>query len=279
MNRKSFNELLRKPAMMISLGIFLLIIISCIIFPLIGYDDYATLDLEHQYAPVSIQYPFSTDNLGRNLFNRIMYGGRYTLGLSLLATVLTMTFGTVIGMISGYKGGLMDEIITSIAHVVSSIPYLLIVIMVEVMLGWGKGYYALAVAITNLPAVIQVVRASTLKISNLGFIEASRIGGKSDFYILSRHIFRNIYSTVLVQFCSTYGKSIVACSILGYLEIGISSPTPEWGRMVADYFHLIQSHGYLVIIPCVFISISVLCMTIMSHELRDALDPKEASHE
>ena len=93
------------------------------------------------------------------------------------------------------------------------------------------------------------------------------------------HLLRNIYSTVLVQFCASYAASIVACSVLGYLEIGISSPTPEWGRMVADNFHLITTRGYLVFIPCLFISVSVLCVTMISHGLRDALDPKEYQHD
>ena len=146
-------------------------------------------------------------------------------------------------------------------------------------LGWGKGYFSLAIAIARMPSVIQTIRAAVLSVREKEFISAAKVLGKSDWYIITRHVMRNIYSTILVQFCSTYGASIVACSVLGYLEIGISSPVPEWGRMVADYFHLIQSRGHLVSIPCLFISVSVLCITMITHGLRDALDPKEYQHE
>ncbi|MBR3351956.1 MAG: ABC transporter permease [Erysipelotrichaceae bacterium] len=262
-----------------ALIIFTLLLLSCVVFPLLGYSDYESLHLDQQYAPISLQHPFSTDNLGRDFFTRMMVGGRYTLGLSLVSTVLAVLFGTVIGTLSAYKGGLLDRIVVSLCEALSAVPYILIVIIIEVALGWGKGYFSLAIAIASMPSVIQTIRAAVLSVREKEFISAAKVLGKSDWYIITRHVMRNVYSTILVQFCSTYGASIVACSVLGYLEIGISSPVPEWGRMVADYFHLIQSRGHLVSIPCLFISVSVLCITMITHGLRDALDPKEYQHE
>ena len=190
-----------------------------------------------------------------------------------------MVFGTLIALISAYRGGWLDQAVVGVSQAISAVPYVLIVIIIEVSLGWGKGYYALAVGLANMPAVIAAVRAAVLKVRQREFISAARVAGKSDLYIVIFHVLRNIYSTVLVQFCASYAASIVACSVLGYLEIGISSPTPEWGRMVADNFHLITTRGYLVFIPCLFISVSVLCVTMISHGLRDALDPKEYQHD
>ena len=273
------KRFVRNKTAMTALIIFLVLVLSCVIFPLLGYNDYAELHLESQYAPVSLRHPFSTDNLGRDVFSRIVIGGRYTLGLSFVATFVALFFGTLIAVISAYKGGWLDQAVTGISQAVSAVPYVLIVIIMEVSLGWGKGYYSLAVGIANMPAVIARVRAAVLKVRQREFISAARVAGKSDFHIVIFHVLRNIYSTVLVQFCASYAASIVACSVLGYLEIGISSPTPEWGRMVADNFHLITTRGYLVFIPCLFISVSVLCVTMISHGLRDALDPKEYQHD
>ena len=279
MFRRALRRFLRNKTAMTALIIFLLLVLSCFIFPLLGYTDYSQLHLESQYAPISWEHPFSTDNLGRDVFTRIVIGGRYTLGLSFIATAVSLVFGTLIAVISAYRGGWPDQAVVAVSQAISAVPYVLIVIIVEVSLGWGKGYYALAVGLANMPQVIAAVRAAVLKVRQREFISAARVAGKSDLYIVVFHVLRNIYSTVLVQFCANYAASIVACSVLGYLEIGISSPTPEWGRMVADNFHLITTRGYLVFIPCLFISVSVLCVTMISHGLRDALDPKEYQHD
>ena len=279
MFRRALRRFVHNKTAMTALIIFLLLVTSCIVFPLLGFTDYSELHLESQYAPVSWRHPFSTDNLGRDVFTRIVIGGRYTLGLSFIATAVAVVFGTLIALISAYRGGWLDQAVVGVSQAISAVPYVLIVIIIEVSLGWGKGYYALAVGLANMPAVIAAVRAAVLKVRQREFISAARVAGKSDLYIVIFHVLRNIYSTVLVQFCASYAASIVACSVLGYLEIGISSPTPEWGRMVADNFHLITTRRYLVFIPCLFISVSVLCVTMISHGLRDALDPKEYQHD
>ena len=204
-------------------------------------------------------------------------------GEALVVSQFTLMASTKKGARPSYLGAAGHEkavpLYEKFCEALSAVPYILIVIIIEVALGWGKGYFSLAIAIARMPSVIQTIRASVLSVREKEFISAAKVLGKSDWYIITRHVMRNIYSTILVQFCSTYGASIVACSVLGYLEIGISSPVPEWGRMVADYFHLIQSRGHLVSIPCLFISVSVLCITMITHGLRDALDPKEYQHE
>ena len=279
MFKRAVRRFVRNRTAMIALIIFVMMVLSCFIFPLLGYNDFESLHLESQYAPVSLRHPFSTDNLGRDLFTRIVIGGRYTLGLSFIATIIAVVFGVAIGTWAAYQGGWLDNFTSGLTQAVSAIPYVLTAIILEVSLGWGQGWFSLAIALANMPAVIQSVRAAVLKVRQQEFISAARVAGKSDLFIITKHVLRNIYSTVIVRFCSTYAASIVACSVLGYLEVGISSPAPEWGRMVADYFHLIQTRGFLVFIPCLFISRSVLCVTMISHGLRDALDPKEYQHE
>lgn len=279
MYRRAVKRFMKNRAAMIALIIFVIMLAGCIIFPMLGYNDFSSLDLTSQYAPVSLAHPFRTDHLGRDMFSRMMVGGRYTLGLSFVSTVIALTIGTLLGILAGYKGGWLDQLIVRITEAVSAIPYILIVIIMEVSLGWGQGYFSIAVGIAGIPAVCRNVRAAVLQVRHQEFIAASKALGKNDGYIIFRHILHNIYATVLVQLCSTYNSSIVACSILGYLEVGISSPTPEWGRMVADYFHLIQVRPFLVMTPCIFISLSVLCITMIAHGLRDALDPKEYQHE
>ncbi len=279
MFRRALRRFAHNRTAFTALIIVVLLALCCWIIPLIGFDDYASLHLDQQYAPVSLMHPFSTDHLGRDMFSRIFFGGRYTLGLSFLAAFVSLAIGVPLGMSAGYFGGWFDQIVSRLSESLSAVPYVLIAIIMEVSLGWGKGYFALAVAISNTPAVVRNIRAAVLRVRNEQFIAASRLAGKSDLHIIFRHVLRNVYSAVLVQACTCYGASIVSCSILGYLEIGISSPTPEWGRMVADYFHLIQVRPFLVALPCLFVSLSVLCVTLVAQGLRDALDPKEYQHE
>ena len=279
MYRRSLRRFINNKAAFAALIIMLVVAVLCIVLPAIGFNDYSSLHLDQQYAPVSAAHPFSTDHLGRDMFCRIFFGGRYTLGLSFLASLLTLMVSIPIGMMAGYHGGWLDQLVSRLSEALSAVPYVLLAIILEVSLGWGKGYFALAVAISNMPAVVRNVRSAVLQVRNQEFISASRILGKSNAYIIFHHVLRNIYSVILVQACTCYANSIVSCSILGYLEIGISSPSPEWGRMVADYFHLIQVRPFLVLLPCLFISLSVLCVTMIAQGARDALDPKEYQHE
>jgi len=157
MFRRAMKRFLHNRVALAALIIFTLLLLSCVVFPLLGYSDYESLHLDQQYAPISLQHPFSTDNLGRDFFTRMMVGGRYTLGLSLVSTILAVLFGTVIGTLSAYKGGLLDRIVVSLCEALSAVPYILIVIIIEVALGWGKGYFSLAIAIARMPSVIQTI--------------------------------------------------------------------------------------------------------------------------
>lgn len=279
MNRRALQRFLHDRAAVVSLIVFALILLACLGMPVLGYSDYVSLDIGNHYAPVSLTHPFSTDNLGRDVFTRVMIGGRYTLGLSFLSTLITITCGTLLGILAGYCGGKTDSILMRISEAISAIPYILLVIFFEVSLGWGKGWFFLAIAFAQIPAILRTIRSAVLKIRFREYIEAARAIGKSTPYILFHHVLHNISTAILVQACSSYASAIISCSILGYLEFGISFPTPEWGRMVADYFHLVQSHGFLVVIPCVFISLSVLTVTLIGNGLRDAFDIRGGSHD
>ena len=209
MFKRALKRFVRNRTALISLVIFCLIILSCLIFPLLGFNDYSSLHLDQQYAPFSLQHPFSTDNLGRDMFTRMMVGGRYTLGLSLLSTCLAVTCGTLLGMFSAYLGGVFDKAVVSVCEAVSAVPYILIVIIMEVSLGWGQGYFSLAVAIARIPSVTQTVRSSVLKLRDAEFISAAKVLGKSNWHIITRHVLRNVYSTILVRFSSTYAAGSI----------------------------------------------------------------------
>lgn len=279
MRSQALKRFLHNIPAVISLIVFLLIILSCLFIPYFGFNDYVSLDIPNHFAPFSLSHPFSTDHLGRDLFTRVLIGGRYTLGLSFLAVVIAMTLGTVLGILSGYLGGKFDAAVMRISEAISAIPYILIVIFFEVSFGWGQGWFFLAIAFASLPSCTRTIRSAVLKIRTREYIEASEALGKSTAYILTHHVLHNISSAILVQTCSAYASAIISCSILGYLEFGISFPIPEWGRMVADYFHLIQSHSFLVVIPCVFITLSVISVTLIGSGVRDALDVQGGSHE
>ena len=275
MNRKAWRKFFRNKVSILALAVFLLIVGCCIFVPMLGFSDYYTLDVPNHHAPFTLEHPFGTDHLGRDLLSRMMIGGRYTLGLSFLATVLAIFFGVFFGILAGYKGGKTDSLIIRISEILTSIPYLLFVIIVEVFLGFGKGYFFLAVAIVSLPSVTRTIRNAVLKIRYSEYIEASITMGRSDDYILTHHVLRSILPVILLQITSTYASSIMACTILGYLDFGMAYPVPEWGRIVAEYYSKIYTHMSWCILPCVFIAASVLSVHLIGNGIRDVQDIRE----
>lgn len=273
-SNRAFKRFIKNKVAVISFIIFMIIVLACLIMPELGFNDYETLNLAEHFAPFSLKHPLSTDHLGRDMFTRILVGGRYTLGLSFAAAIISLTIGSILGIIAGYRGGIFDTLCMRISEAVSAIPYILIVIAFEVALGWGKGYFYLAIAFAQIPSTLRTIRNAVIKIRFKEFIEASKALGKSDLYILIHHVIRNVSSSILVQGCVNFASAIVGCAILGYLEFGVKFPTPEWGLMVADYYPMIMSRPYLAIIPSTFITICVLTVTLTGNGLRDALDVK-----
>ena len=255
--------------------VFLLICLACIFAPFITKWTYYEMNTDNVVQSPSATHILGTDNLGRDVYSRILYGGRMTLRITFMSTILALVVGSVLGLLAGYFGGWLDFIISPLLDVFASIPVLLLVIVCEAVLGWGRGNFMYALAVAAIPQFARLVRASVMNILGHEFIEAAHALGVSHFGIISRHILHNIAPPLIIRFTSALAEALLTCTIMGYLGIVVSPPTPEWGFMVFAARSYMRANPQLMIIPCAVIAICVLSISLFGDGLRDALDPKD----
>lgn len=237
------------------------------------YNPYKP-SLSEALMPPSLTHLLGTDWLGRDILSRIMAGGKYTLGLALIAVIIGATIGTFLGLVSGYYLGFVGIIIQRIMEVFLILPTLIVATLFAAVLGTGLLSTLLAVAIPTVPVYAKLVHSAVLRVRNEEYIEASKLLGKSSFFIMFNHILPNILHISIVQTTYYMGTAILTVSALGFLGLGVPSPTPEWGTIVGDAKNYIFSYPYVVFIPGIFIAIIVIAFNILGDGLREALDPK-----
>jgi ABC-type dipeptide/oligopeptide/nickel transport system permease subunit len=256
------------------LAIFLFICLSCALAPLLTKYDYSSIDASNRLLKPSPTHLLGTDNLGRDLLTRILYGGRMTLRITFTSTVIALLFGSVIGLAAGYFGGKADFIISPVLDILAAIPVILLALVFEAMLSWGNGNFMYAIAIAAIPQFARLVRVSVINIMGSEYIEASRALGVGHLGVIFRHILHNVAPALIVRFTSALAEAMLTCTVLGYLSIGINPPTPEWGNIVYLSKNFIRLAPQLMIIPCVVISLTVISISLVGDGLRDAMDPR-----
>ncbi|MBQ6452004.1 MAG: ABC transporter permease [Solobacterium sp.] len=270
--RRRLRYFMRQPLYVCALVIFLFIALACILAPLLAKENYNLVDVYHGMEPPSAEHIFGTDRLGRDHFSRILFAGRVTLGYSLTATLIALGLGLVLGVISGYFGGMADTVIMRITEVLSAVPYFLLVIVFEIMLGFGEGNFKYAMGIAAAPAIIHLVRAETLNVVGSEYIEAARALGFSDLTIILRHVINNIMNSLVLHATGTYADAMLTCSILGYLGIGFVPPQADLGTLIAGGYGDLRVNPHLSLIPCAVIMLSVLSVNLIGNGIRDALE-------
>jgi len=220
------------------------------------------------------QYPFGTDNQGRNVFYRVIYGTRYSLAIGLGSVAVGLVFGVVAGAYAGYKGGRVDDIILRCSDVLASIPGMLLGMVIVTVLGTSVRNLIIAVGVQCVPQFLRITRASVLTIRDNEFVEAAKAIGFSDTRILFTQVLPNGLSPVIVLISTTLGTVIILAASLSYLGFGVPVPHPEWGAMISSSRDFIRSQPYLITFPGLFIMITVLAFNLVGDGLRDALDPK-----
>ena len=222
----------------------------------------------------SLEHPLGTDDLGRDHLSRVIFGGRVSLNMCFAVVFLSMLVGGILGLLAGFMGGWVDHLICRFVDVLMSLPSLLLALVVVAILGPGLLNAIFAVHIIVLPAFIRIVRISVMEEKTKLYIQSLRALGVSPFRILFLHIVPNILPPFIVQ--STLGLSdgILNIAALGFLGLGVESPTPEWGSMLSDGRAYIETAPSLVLIPGFCILIVVLCFNFLGDILRDKMDPK-----
>ncbi len=262
------------PGAIIGLIIVGLIIVTALAAYLIFPPDYPLAqDLANQAAHPSFHHLMGTDKLGRDIFARVIYGSQISVRIGFLAVGLAITFGTVIGVVSGYAGGKVDMVLMAAMDLMLAFPSIILAIGITTILGPSINNLMIAVGIVYIPQYARLARASVLSVKNLEYIEAARALGALVPTILWRHILPNILAPLLVQATLGIATATLEAAGLSYLGLGARPPSPEWGAMLNDARDYWLSAPWALIFPGLAITTMVLGFNLLGDGLRDALDP------
>jgi len=258
----------------VSLLIILIVVAVAIIAPVIAPFDPISQDRAAFLAAPNAQHVMGTDDLGRDVFSRLVYGSRISLLVGISTVVISIVLGTLIGMISGYFGGIVDMIIQRIMDAIMSIPALILALFIAALLGPAIQNVIIALVIIEIPRFARIVRGEMLRIRESNYVEASRSIGAGSFRIILKHGLPNMMAPIIVMASLAFGQTIIAEASLSFLGIGTPPPNPSWGLMLSDASRYMESAPWLVLFPGLALSILVLAFNLLGDALRDFLDPK-----
>lgn len=272
---EAFKRLLRNKAAIIGGIIFLCVVMVAVFADVIAPYGYEEQSLQEQYLPpFSENHIFGTDNLGRDIFSRVVYGARISLSVGIVSVAIAMVAGIIIGIFSGYCGGIVDNILMRLMDILLAIPAILLAICISASLGSGLLNLMIAVGISTVPTYARIARASVMMTKGEDFIEAARATGAGHIRLVIKYISPNIVAPLVVQATLGVAVAIISTAALGFLGLGIQPPQSEWGTMLASTRNYMLSYPYLCVFPGLAIAITILSLNLLGDGLRDALDPK-----
>lgn len=255
--------------------ILILVILSLTSNILFDYEkDIVEFHTKERLQGPSSEHLFGTDNYGRDIFKRIIYGTKYSIAIGFVAVMIALAGGVFLGAIAGYYGGFLEDIIMRICDIMSSIPTILLGIVIVSAIGGSVGSLMIAIGIAAISGFARITRASILTIKNQEYIESARAMGLSDLRIIFGHVLPNCLSPIIVQTTLKIGNAVVSASSLSFLGMGVPSPKPEWGTMLSAGREFLRKSSYMTLFPGLAIMITVLAFNLVGDGLRDALDPK-----
>lgn len=261
-----------------ALSIVILLVMIALGAPLVSmYVTHVSPDKQNllrSLRPASTQYLLGTDELGRDVLTRLVYGARVSLGVSALTVAIALTLGTFLGAVAGYYGGATDTLIMRFVDMLQSIPSLFLLILISVVFNVGPLSLALVIASLSWTGISRLVRGEVLSLRERDFVTAARALGTRDITIILRHIVPNVVPTIIVWATLAVGNVILVEAALSYLGLGVQPPTPSWGNMLSNAQQYFFRSVTLVIYPGVAIFVTVLAINIVGNALRDALDPR-----
>mgnify|MGYP004695136645 FL=1 len=265
-----------KKSRLAMIGLFgLAVLVFCALFAdLIAPYDYALQDYTALNQTPSLAHPFGTDNFGRDIFSRVIYGARISLVMGFISLLIGALVGCVLGAIAGFFGKRLESLIMRACDIMMSIPSTVLAIVITTTLGPGLVNAIIALSISTIPTFARVVRGSTLTVKDQEFIEAARCIGAKNSHIIMHYILPNVLAPIIVQATLGIGKSIIMLAALSFLGLGIQPPTPEWGSMLSTARTFMRDYPHEVIFPGLAIMFTVLSLNLFGDGLRDALDPK-----
>jgi oligopeptide transport system permease protein len=260
----------------ISLYFFIFISMLTVLGPEIITSSYEEQDLNNTFASPSAKSLFGTDNLGRDLFARVLHGGRISLAVGFLATTVSLLIGVAYGMTSGYLGGKMDMLMMRVVDILYSLPFTIFVILLMVLFGRNFILLFIAIGAVEWLTMARITRGQTLSLKQAEFIEAARALGYSHSRILFRHILPNLLGPVIVYATLTVPAVMLLEAVLSFLGLGVQAPMSSWGSLIKEGSEKMEIAPWLIFFPGLFFSLTLLALNFLGDGLRDALDPKAA---
>ena len=259
---------------LVSLIVIFLLILFSILAPWLTPYGEADMDLMHRLSPPSAEHLLGTDEAGRDVLTRLLYGSRVSLMVGIVPTLLSMVIGAVLGVTAGYLGGAVDSIIMRLADIVLAFPSMLLAMVIMYTLGDGLFNVFLTLTLMNWGTVARIARAETLKLKTIDYVEAARSIGMSKGRIIMRHILPNCIPTLIVLFTLNVPSAILTESALSFLGLGIKPPSASWGLMVNTGRQYLFNAPWLSFAPSGAIMLAVLSFNFLGDGLRDAIDPR-----
>lgn len=263
------------------LALFGLIVFIVMMIAVLGADLYLDYDMDAleinmslRYQSPSAEHIMGTDMFGRDLFARVMYGGRISMFVGIATVMVSLSVGSLIGATAAYYGGHVDNILMRVMDVFLAIPSTLLAIAIISALGTSLLNLIVAMGISQIPRMSRIVRSVVLGIKDIDYVEAASAYGSSDMHIIFKHIIPNAMGPILVQVTQTVARSVLTISGLSFVGLGVSEPTPEWGTMLSTVKTQMWQYPYLAIYPGIAIVLSVMSLTLIGDGLRDAMDPR-----
>lgn len=272
--RDIFRRLLKNKLAVVGL-VLVVIIIVCVVFAnLIAPYDPAAIEYSNKFAKLSLAHPLGTDQYGRDLLTRILYGGRVSLLVAVIAVVIAQVLGCFIGVTAGYFGGVYETVMMRIIDIMMAIPGLLLAVLISAALGTGLINTGIAIGLSSIAGGARILRAEAMTIRDQEYIEAAKANGSTHFYTIIKHVLPNTIAPLIVDTTLKIGTAILQISSLSFIGLGVQEPTPEWGSILATGRSYIRDYSPLVLFPGVAIVITLIAFNLLGDGLRDAMDPK-----
>ncbi|EJF79781.1 hypothetical protein MCO_00943 [Bartonella sp. DB5-6] len=259
---------------LIGLVIISIIVICAFFAPWIATHDFLSNDLVHRLQPPSMLHYFGTDELGRDIFSRIVFGARITLYIVFLTTIIVGPIGLIVGTVSGYIGGWVDTVLMRIVDIFLAFPSLILALAFSAALGPGIENASIAISIAAWPSIARLARAETLTIRSSDYVSAVRLQGASNWRIILFHIAPMCIPSVIVRLTLDMSGIILTAAGLGFLGLGAQLPSPEWGAMLSSGREFMMTNWWLAAIPGCAILLASLAFNLLGDGLRDVLDPR-----
>lgn len=279
-DEERFWDLMRRMARenrtaVVSFAIIVLMALAAILAPLLTPYTETDMDLLHRLAPPSAVHLLGTDEGGRDVLTRLLFGARVSLLIGVVPALLSLILGALLGVIAGYRGGMADAVIMRVADITLAFPSMLLAMVVMYALGGGIANVFLTLTLVNWANVARVVRAQTLQLKNSEFVEAARVIGVPGYRIMRRHVLPNCLPTLLVLFTLNIPSSILTESSLSFLGLGIQPPNASWGLMINTGRQYLYNAPWLCFAPGAAIMLVVLAFNFLGNGLLDVLDPRQ----